>query len=366
MIKYEKKIEAGIDYKKAVFWAREFRMPLFWIGDKERKIFQKNNLVLYRNSVIVMFHLNGREVVWAEEGLNYFSSFQKIEDYEKKVKESFLAIDKFLADLKKINPKKLSNSELEAWFVKTLKLLTNFSNIYTRTEPAFMAEFEKLKSNEKAIKKLGQLRFALREKCDPVWQVLMGKICGQIARKAGRRGLDLFFYTKEELIGLLKGKAVSEKVISNRRGGYALISLANGEKILKTGNGFRKIYRLLLTQPKKIVEIKGQTACQGKARGRVRIILHNKKDISKDVARFRQGEILVTEMTRPDTVMVCRQAAAIITDEGSITSHAAIISRELGIPCVVGTRHATQILETGDWVEVDATKGLVKIINKNS
>ena len=57
-----------------------------------------------------------------------------------------------------------------------------------------------------------------------------------------------------------------------------------------------------------------------------------------------------------------RKAAAIITDEGGITSHAAIVSREYGIPCIVGTENATKVLKDGDRVEVDAIKGLVKII----
>ena len=61
-------------------------------------------------------------------------------------------------------------------------------------------------------------------------------------------------------------------------------------------------------------------------------------------------------------MLACRKAAAIVTDEGGITSHAAIVSRELGIPCIVGTQYATKILKDGDLVEVDANKGTVKKI----
>ena len=104
---------------------------------------------------------------------------------------------------------------------------------------------------------------------------------------------------------------------------------------------------------------------KGEAKGRVRVILHNKRIITKEVAQFKKGEILVTEMTRPDTVLACKKAAAIVTDEGGITSHAAIISRELKIPCIIAAKIATQVLKTGDLVEVDATnKGVVSIIKK--
>ena len=69
-------------------------------------------------------------------------------------------------------------------------------------------------------------------------------------------------------------------------------------------------------------------------------------------------------MTMPDFVMAMKKAAAIVTDEGGITCHAAIISREFKKPCIVGTRIASDILQNGDLIEVDANKGLVKILKR--
>jgi len=71
---------------------------------------------------------------------------------------------------------------------------------------------------------------------------------------------------------------------------------------------------------------------------------------------------MVACMTKPEFVPAMKKAIAIITDEGGLTCHAAIISRELGIPCVIGTKVATKILKDGMEVEVDADKGIVKII----
>ena len=68
----------------------------------------------------------------------------------------------------------------------------------------------------------------------------------------------------------------------------------------------------------------------------------------------------MTHMTTPDFVPAMRRAAAIVTDEGGVTCHAAIIARELKKPCVVGTKHATQIFKDGDMVEVDANAGIVR------
>ncbi len=88
--------------------------------------------------------------------------------------------------------------------------------------------------------------------------------------------------------------------------------------------------------------------------GKVRVI----STIAK-LNDFKKGEVLVTKMTDPDWVPIMRIASAIITDEGGKTAHAAIVSRELGVPCIVGTKKATRILKTGQNVTVDCTKGKI-------
>lgn len=78
---------------------------------------------------------------------------------------------------------------------------------------------------------------------------------------------------------------------------------------------------------------------------------------------FEEGEILVAISTNPDIIPLMKKAGAIVTDEGGIMCHASIISRELKIPCIVGTKNATRALKDGDMVEVDANTGIIKIIN---
>jgi len=104
-------------------------------------------------------------------------------------------------------------------------------------------------------------------------------------------------------------------------------------------------------------ELKGQTAVPGQARGEVVII-----NSPKEQEKMKAGNILVSEMTIPEIVTSMKKASAIVTDMGGITCHAAIVSRELGIPCIIGTKIATKFLKDGDTVEVDATKGIVKKI----
>jgi phosphohistidine swiveling domain-containing protein len=102
-------------------------------------------------------------------------------------------------------------------------------------------------------------------------------------------------------------------------------------------------------------DLKGVVANPGMARGKVRIVLK-----TSEIKNFKAGEILVTNQTTPDFVPAMKKAAAIITEQGGITSHAAIISRELHKPCIIGTKIATRILKNGDLIEVNANIGIIK------
>ena len=98
-------------------------------------------------------------------------------------------------------------------------------------------------------------------------------------------------------------------------------------------------------------------ACKGIVKGRVKICrsIH-------DIIKVEKGEILVASMTRPEFLPAMQKAAGFITDEGGITSHAAIVSREMNKPCIIGTKIATQVFKDGDIIEVDANTGMVKKI----
>ena len=101
-------------------------------------------------------------------------------------------------------------------------------------------------------------------------------------------------------------------------------------------------------------EVKGITAQKGKATGRVRII-----ETQHDFSKMRNGDVLVATMTRPEYMPLMKKAGAIVTNEGGVTCHAAIVSRELGIPCIIGTQVATEVFRDGDLVMVDADRGII-------
>lgn len=122
---------------------------------------------------------------------------------------------------------------------------------------------------------------------------------------------------------------------------------------ITTIKGDNNMNEAKVTQELKML-VKGLAASPGIGSGKVK----NIKDIS-EISRVEDGDILVTVMTNPDMVPAMRRAAAVVTDEGGRTCHAAIVSRELQIPCIVGAKTASQILKEGMEITVDATRGVV-------
>ncbi|MBC8500402.1 MAG: hypothetical protein ISS25_03735 [Nanoarchaeota archaeon] len=112
------------------------------------------------------------------------------------------------------------------------------------------------------------------------------------------------------------------------------------------------------TSVQKTSTLKGTPASLGKAVGKAFVAKS-----SSTLKKFEKGGILIAPATSADFVPVMRKSAAIITEMGGITSHAGIISREFNVPCIVGVKNATKILKTGDKIEVNADKGVIKKLN---
>ena len=182
----------------------------------------------------------------------------------------------------------------------------------------------------------------------------------QISKRRKIRFLDLKFYFADEIAKLISGNKKIQNL--DRRKKLFFIHYYNNELKYEAGNKIlRKISPFIKRKIDKKSEIRGLLVSlgAGNAVGKVRILL-----TPRNANKMKKGEILVAPMTSPDYVVSMRKAAAIVTDEGGMTSHAAIISRELGIPCIVGTKVATKILKDDDLVVVDVNNGVVKILKK--
>lgn len=193
-----------------------------------------------------------------------------------------------------------------------------------------------------------------RLKLEPLWQEIARRFRISIWDVGNMRYIEM----KETLLSgqltpVLR-KDLKERVKDS------LYEFINGKVQVVTGEKLVEIKKQEVKKekiPQRIKKLTGQTASLGKARGKVQVILSADR-----VNKMRKGNILVTVMTTPAYVPAMQKAAAIVTDEGGLLSHAAVVSREMGKPAVIGTKIGTKVFKDGDKVEVNADKGVVKKI----
>lgn len=188
----------------------------------------------------------------------------------------------------------------------------------------------------------------------------MKAICEEIARRLDLSLMEVRFMIGQEIKdALLSGILPREEI--RKRPDFCAYYVEKGREVVCTGPDASFLESLVMQKEdfgKRPTELKGQTGCMGSAEGVVKIITR-----PSDMGKMNQGDILVSIATDPDIVPAMKKAGAIVTEQGGVTSHAAIVARELNIPCVIGTKIATRVLKDGDRVSVDANKGIVKLIS---
>jgi len=204
------------------------------------------------------------------------------------------------------------------------------------------------------------LRNRMKEMSQQLWFASEPWIRGTAADFDLGRDEFLYVLPSELQESFEKGTVtVGKDELARRQTGF-IFGIVDGEKVLITGPRVAEVYSFLTAvEVTDSLEIVGRTACRGFVKGLARII-----KTQAEFSKLQPGEILVAPMTTPDYVILMKQAGAVVTDEGGLSCHAAIVSRELRIPCVIGTKVATKVLHDGDLVEVDADKGVVRIIER--
>ena len=176
----------------------------------------------------------------------------------------------------------------------------------------------------------------------------------EVAKKTDYSKEELTFAVFNEVKDILGGKNIKEELAERKK--QCFFAVTTEGYFICSGKDADKYFTLTKNKSNQnITELRGVVASSGYACGRVRII--KKTSEMKD---FQTGEILVTNQTTPEFVPIMKKAAAVITEQGGITSHAAIVSRELKVPCIIGTKIATTALMNGENVEVDANNGIVR------
>jgi len=181
----------------------------------------------------------------------------------------------------------------------------------------------------------------------------------EIASRMRKKLIDISYMMQGEISEFLKVGKVSKNVKERQKG--FVIFYENATVRCVSGKNVNDIVSRfgIETNIEYSEKIQGLGASSGIVQGKV-VIVKTLKDLSK----VKKNDIMVAVTTHPDYVPAMQRASAIVTDEGGITSHAAIVARELQMPCVVGTKVATKLLKNNDLVEVDGSKAIVKKILK--
>lgn len=304
------------------------------------------------------------------DGANLISSAEQFERYETefRVYMKELQVSATFLDFSTI-----SKEETSHLLNEIARLFSYYSKTeFFSTDGAYQL-FEKTRDKglEKRLEQMGQIKNDGRSFLNSIFfgsDAVLPKLLTAFERRFGVLERNLQQYSREELLGLFDGKSVSTDEIERRNDAFYIWS-QDGELIIKTGADAKKEIQAFAGEATRehSETITGTSAHTGNVRGPARIIragydnfdtLHHLMDAMKT------GDILVAETTSPELMPACQKAGGIVTDQGGMLSHAAIVSRELGIPCVVGTSNATEVIKDGDLIEIDGTTGMITILNK--
>lgn len=187
------------------------------------------------------------------------------------------------------------------------------------------------------------------------------KLQKEISRRTNLSLKQVRSLTVEDIIEALNGidkKDIANEIIKS----HAVLPNEDGSITILIGDEAKTFIENIVGEKKNelnLDHLKGRCAYNGIIEGIAKIV--NKPS---DMHKINKNEILVSVATTPSIIMAMKKASAFVTDEGGLTCHAAIVSREMCKPCVVGTKHATKIIKDGDLIRVDANNGVVKILKR--
>ncbi len=332
------------------------------------KLYSDLGLLIINNDGFVSLFLDKNKVSKNQrDSFAFYSSLDEFQNYLTSFKQFLSESDSFFESI--LSKEKITSLDLNTYFKQIIK----FFNFYKWTE-FFYSDYSYIAVKDNSTLKNGTLENNLLQlgeiKTDG--RILLNKIFNKsdsylnrfldkIAKLKPINRDDLKLLTYSEIVIYFDNGVVPK--IDNRKNDFTLLT-SPGLNLLKNA-----LHQDFITEFKEQTSdvVKGIVACEGAIEGTVRVLDFNfdNFDILFDlINEMNDGEILVAETTSPDIFLACEKASAIVTNQGGVGSHAAIVSREMGIPCIVGTKDATKVLKTGDLVKVDAFKGVVQFIKK--
>ena len=372
--KQENQGNANINYLNSADYRRMFRF------DGQKYIHMDIFMNYYKKLDVIQLRTDKECIAYIpqsiinktlDEGLGLLSNNKKTDDF---IQE----FDKYMKGfLRFINEEIKPNDDLDREIIKKFMEFAYRIFFYSSKTEFFYLDRAYMESKENKIIKnnLKKLyNFKERYRVNLMNKVFLGENCEfnlilkKLSNKFNIRYEDLFEYDFNEILLLYENRKVEDGIIKSRREAVAVIGKDGDIKTIIGKDAKNIIEKFTTDGNQNESEIyRGIVANPGKVIGKVKIILSdfNSYDLRhKEFDKMNKGDVLVSETTSPDLLPACKKAVAILADQGGLLSHAAVVSRELGIPCIVGLNNLTKVLHDGDLVEVDANRGIVKILER--
>lgn len=265
----------------------------------------------------------------------------------------------------------MHNNYYETKVLQEEEIILDIKKRLERTKFDFQKKLDLKKEKEKLIKKYkidletqkiieisDKFTFLqdLRKKWIMIYAHYLEKILFEIGTRVKISLHDMRYTFPYEIEDVLKGKKFD---LQSRQENSMIVfesgALEGDFYIGERAKSEENKYFHVSSDENEVAVLKGNVACNGKAIGPVKVLMN-----PNEIYKVNHGDVLVTSMTSPDFMPAMRKCVAIITNEGGLTCHAAVIARELNIPCIIGTKVATKVLKDFDKVEVDGDRGEVR------
>jgi phosphohistidine swiveling domain-containing protein len=299
------------------------------VDDKKAELKSKN----FQNKLNEIYD----KFVWLPLGY-YNEPLKTYSDYEKRIKsiiknnpkKSLREISDYISVSQKARNKILRSAS------KELKIVADLA-----AESSYLKDYFKFSANK--------------------MQYYAENIFIEISRRKNISVFDLKNLRHQDAIDLISNGVINKKAnIKNYLRHTVFISLTGKIRERYIGSEADKYEKLFLLRTKNTSgNFKGRTACQGFVSGVAKVVCS-----TNDFYKIKKGDIIIVMNTSPDYVPILSKVGAIVAEEGGITAHVSVISRELKVPCVVGVSHITKEIKDGDLIEVDANQGLVRVIKR--
>lgn len=247
-----------------------------------------------------------------------------------------------------------------------LDALGEFSDLYRRTE-FFYTDEAKLTRDDHIEKTFEKAKLTGRSFINAFIydeDSLQRKVIRMFAEKFGVSYEDMLWYSAPEIFGGFEGARVDPDEIARRKVCY-MISSDGGERPHVVSGGQAYTMLTYFTNDNQSGLMQGHVAYPGEVTGNA-FVLHvgfgNLKELVEMAKQMNEGDILVADSTIPEIISLCNKASAILTNQGGVMSHAAIVARELKKPCIVGIGDVTEKVKTGQRIRVDANLGYITLL----